>query len=413
VFAFLGHPPRPGVLLARAQRRTGLADFGGVPYESGLDALLRASKEEAQLSFFGRFAIGWDGVRFLSNLLQLRQAEIEAPEILAQPIECPIFITGLPRSGTTFLHQLLAQDPANRVSRVWQTIHPYPDAKADARHDRRRRRVARQLRMFQVLAPEIRSIHPINADSPQECSEITAHVFASLRFDTTYSVPSYRRWLDAAGHVVAYRFHKRFLQHLQYQAGGVGRWILKCPDHIFALDAIRAVYPDARFVFVHRDPLRVLPSVAHLTEVLRRPFSRSVDRAAIGREQSKRWLAGVQLMIGAADRQPFAEPIFHLHYRDLANDPGRAVEALYRHFGLNLTPEAASAIANTIEANPGGRYGASHAAFEDYGLDETVERERFTPYTSRFDIARELESPRRSPRRPPARDATAAPEPAD
>lgn len=412
MIAFPRHP-WPGVLIARARRRTGLADFGGAPFESGLNVLLRASMEEARLSYFGRFAIGWDGVRFLSNLLRLRQAEIEAPEILAQPIERPIFVTGLPRSGTTFLHQLLAHDPANRVPRVWQTIHPYPDAKSDARGDGRRRRVARQLRMFQVLAPEFRSIHPISADSPQECSEITAHLFASLRFDTTYSVPSYRRWLDDAGHFEAYRFHKRFLQHLQYQEGSAGRWVLKCPDHIFALEAIRDVYPDARFVFVHRDPLRVLPSVAHLTEVLRRPFSRSADRAAIAREQSERWLAGIRLMIGAADRQPFAEPIFHLHYRDLVKDPGRAVAALYRHFGLDFTPAAAAAIANAIEANPGGRYGASHAAFEDYGLDEAIERERFAPYTSRFEIVRELESSRRLPRRPPARGAAAAPEPAD
>src|SRR5208282_5355731 len=101
----------------------------------------------------------------------------------------------------------------------------------------------------------------IDANSPQECSEITAHLFSSLRFDTNYFVPSYRHWMDSTGHLAAYQFHRRFLQHLQHQAGGGGRWVLKCPDHVFALTAIRAVYPDARMVFVHRDPVRVLLSV--------------------------------------------------------------------------------------------------------------------------------------------------------
>ena len=147
-----------------------------------------------------------------------------APEILDQRVERPIFVAGLPRSGTTFLHSLLAQDRANLAPRVWQVIHPYPAYRPGGGPDRRPRQVDRQLRMFGMLAPEFRRLHPIKADSPQECSEITAHLFASLRFDTTYHIPRYRRWLDDTGHLDAYRFHKRFLQHLQHQAvvGGAG-----------------------------------------------------------------------------------------------------------------------------------------------------------------------------------------------
>jgi len=154
-------------------------------------------------------------------------ATAEASSNLARydGIERPIFIAGLPRSGTTFLHQLLAADEGNMVPRVWQLIHPYPTLGNDAKNDRRRSRVARQLRLFQVLAPGFRQMHPIGADSPQECSEITAHVFASSRFDTTYSVPSYRQWLDRKGHFDAFRFHKRFLQHLQHQTARSGCWV--------------------------------------------------------------------------------------------------------------------------------------------------------------------------------------------
>src|SRR4029078_9548194 len=119
-------------------------------------------------------------------------------------------IAGLPRSGTTFLHRLLALDTSNRVPRVWETIYPYPDLKPPGASDRRQQRVGRQLRMFSFLSPEFRRLHPVDADSPQECSEITSHIFASLRFDTTHKVPKYRNWLDTTGHINAYRFHKRF-----------------------------------------------------------------------------------------------------------------------------------------------------------------------------------------------------------
>jgi hypothetical protein len=407
-WSYAPRPLRAEHLIERARRRTGLADFGDVRFREGLERLLHACTEEAELSLFGHFGTRWDVVRFLSNLLRLRVAEAKAPEILEEPLARPIFITGLPRSGTTFLHQLLAEDEANRAPRVWETIHPYPDNRR--RHgDARQRQVSRQLRMFQLLAPEFRSIHPIGAYSPQECSEITAHVFASARFDTTYLIPSYQRWLDGTGHLDALRFHRRFLQHLQHQAGAPRRWVLKCPDHIFALGAIRAVYPDARFVFVHRDPFRVLVSVVRLAEVLRRPFIRHLDRLALGRQESGRWLAAAELMIAAADEEPFAEPICHIHHRDLVGNPLGAVERVYRHFGLTLAPAAAARIGRLVSANPNGGYGARRYRPEDYGLDAAAERERYARYISRFGIAAEAAAqgggatarfPAPAPRRP-------------
>jgi hypothetical protein len=370
-------------MIDMARSRTGLNEFGDAPFLVPLHNFLRACREEADLSLVGRVATRWDVVRFLSNLLRLHQEEARAPEILDQPIAKPIFISGLPRSGTTFLHSLLAEDPANLVPRVWQLIHPYPPQNGP---DLRLRRVSRQLRLFGVLAPDFRRMHPINAASPQECSEITAHVFASLRFDSTYDVPSYRKWLDETGHLDAYRFHRRFLQHLQYQTEAGRRWVLKCPDHVFALDAIRSVYPDAGLVFVHRDPLAVLLSVARLTETLRRPFTRSTDKAEIGRQDSDRWLTATELMIAAAQQQRFAEPIFHVHYLDLVNDPVGTVAALYRHFGDPLQPEAAARIGRLIAAKPNGGYGAHGSRLEEYGLDSALERERFARYMAHFGI---------------------------
>jgi hypothetical protein len=143
--------------------------------------LTRGGFEEGNLSLVGRIATRWDAVRFLSNLLRLCDEETRAPEIPDPPVARPIFIAGLPRSGTTFLHSLLAEDPANLVPRVWQLIHPYPPKNSAAGPDRRPRQVTRQLRLFALLAPDFRRMHPIDAGSPQECSEITAYVFASLR----------------------------------------------------------------------------------------------------------------------------------------------------------------------------------------------------------------------------------------
>ncbi len=379
-------------LIARARGRTGLVDFGGTPFEEPLQNFLRACREEGDLTLFGRLATRWDVVRFLSNLLRLRDEERQDPGILDQSIERPIFIAGLPRSGTTFLHTLLALDPANLIPRVWQLIHPYPLDEARSGPDLRPRRVARQLRMFGIIAHEVRRMHPIDADSPQECSEITAHVFASLRFDTTYHIPRYRRWLDETGHLDAYRFHKRFLQHLQHQSATAGHWVLKCPDHIFALSALRTVYPDACIVFVHRDPLAVLASVARLTEVLRRPFTRHVDKIEIGRQDSDRWLAATELMITAADERSSAEPIFHIHYRDLVGDPLRTVAALYRHFGRAFDPHAAARIGQLVAAKPNGGYGARRSRLEEYGLDPALERARYARYMQRFEIRPEQEA---------------------
>ncbi len=388
----LRRPLAPEPLLEDARRQAGLSDFGELDVEEPLRRLLGACASEAELSLFGRFATQWDAVRCLSNLLRLTAEETLAPEILREPIERPIFITGLPRSGTTFLHRLMLEDPANQAPRVWQTFYPYPSR---GRRDRRVRMVGRQLRGFELLAPEFRSLHPLEADSPQECCEITAHVFRSLRFDTTYCIPSYRRWLDADGHLPAYRFHRRFLQHLQRQQGR-GRWVLKCPDHLFALKELRIAYPDARMVFVHRDPVKVLLSLTQLTEVLRQPFSRRIDPRRIGREESARWYDGTLRMVQAAEDGLFAEPICHVHYLDLITDPVSTVEGVYSHFGLQLDAAAAERIAGAVAARPNGGYGQHRYRFEDHGLDAAAERDKFRGYMIQFGIEPEAGRPRRS-----------------
>jgi Sulfotransferase family len=374
-------------LLRTAQRRAGFADFGDKSWQQPLQVLLDSLVADASLSVVGRVAASWDVIRFAVNLLRLREAEMRSPAVLRQRIDRPVFITGLPRSGTTFLHRLLLADPANRAPLVWQTIYPYPLSDGP---DRRIAQVTRQLKAFERLAPEFRGLHPLFATSPQECSEITAHVFRSLRFDTTYEIPAYRQWLDADGHVPAYRFHKRFLQHLQHQdivAGqGTGRWILKCPDHVFALEAIRAVYPDARLVFVHRDPVSVLLSVAKLTEVIRAPFTRALDPKAIGQQESARWLEGARQMIRAERGADSDHPICHVHHLDLITDPMATIASVYRHVGLRLSEDAEARIERLISRQRNGGYAPHAYRFEDHGLDANNERAKFRDYMVQFGI---------------------------
>ena len=395
---FLGLLDRPldaDPLIQTARRQTGLSDFGDTAFIGPLTRLLEACSAESSLTIVGRSATKWDIVRFLSNLLIVQDAVVRCPEMIAAPIRQPIFITGLPRSGTTFLHRLMLSDPTNRAPTVWETIAPSPIA---GTRERRIARVARQLKAFEWLAPEFRALHPLEATSPQECSEITAHVFRSLRFDTNYHIPSYRNWLDAdvARHLPAYRFHKQFLQFLQHQDGQPPpRWVLKCPEHLFALQAILAVYPDARLVFVHRDPVKVLLSQARLTEVLRRPFTRRLDPRTLGTDESRRWLDGTSRMMAVGDDAGCLEPVCHVHHMDLISDPVSTVEAVYRHFGMTMEPAMATAIDNYVAAKPRGGYGEHSYHFEDHGLDEHEERAKFRPYMVRFGVTAETAPPRR------------------
>lgn len=374
--------------------------LAGEDIEAPLRALLHAYKAEAGLTALGRLAARWDIERCLTNLRRLRAEERRRPAILDEPIEAPLFIMGLPRSANTFLHGLLAEDPANQVLHSWQAIYPYPLAEGGSDGDIRAKRVDRQLRIFSLLTPEIRSVHPIDAWSPQECTEITAQVFQSARFDSTHDVPSYRRWLDERGHRAAYRFHKRFLQHLQDQdrreranGGAVPRprrWILKSPDHIFALDTVRAVYPDARIVFMHRDPVKVLASVARLTEILRAPFSERIDRQRIGRQTIADWTTGAAKMIEVSrDERPPAAPIFHLHYRDVVAQPLEAIRRLYRHFDMPLGEAAVVRMSRRIDAKPDGGYGQNVYSPDQYGIAPDDVRQRFRPYMSHFGVAEE------------------------
>jgi len=376
---FLLPDSKPEKLIAAAKANP---DAGA---RAGLARLLESIEAESDLALFGRLALHWDMRRLLENAQLVADAHRDNPALAQREIEAPIFILGLPRSGTSYLHSLMAEDPDNLVPRNWQTMFPAPRPKNfDPAQDKNARMVDRQFALFAGMAPGFEDMHPTSADSPQECSEITAHVFQSLRFDTTHRVPGYFAWLEAHGHDAALEYHKKFLQFLQQ--GLTGRWVLKCPDHTFTLDAILRAYPDARFVIVHRDPIAVLGSVAHLTEVLRKPFLKNIDQAEIGAQVAERWTQGANLLLEFDRREDVpAERKYHLHYNELTAAPLAAIARIYAQFGLSPADGAFAAMSRVIEAKPQGGY-AKHAPYrlDAFKLNLPALTAAFAPYVTEY-----------------------------
>jgi Sulfotransferase family len=380
----------PERLIAEAAKGTRLdaKTFSDPHLIEALGALTSSLHKEASLSPFGRLAARWDLKRMLSTLLILADTEREDPGILTRPLAPPIFITGLPRSGTTFLHGLLAEDPLNRAPRIWEAIYPHPEHRA-AEFGAGRMKVELQLRIFNRLSPGIRNLHPIEADAPEECIEITSQVFRSPRYDDVYRAPSYRAWLDASGFDEGYQFLARFLRHLQGPGEAPRRWILKSPEHVFSIDALTRVFPDAMLVFVHRDPGHVLVSAARLTELLRTPFTTAIDRREIGRKVTDYWQDGMQRMVKVTDDVsfPLRSRLVHVQYRSLVSDPIGTIAQIHDAFGLEFSQAAREAMSAKVARAPNGGYGANRYLPEEFGIDPERERERACTYIERFGIA--------------------------
>src|SRR5690606_24418333 len=270
-----------------ARRRTGLAEFGDWAFEEPLERLLESYRREARLTTLGRITVREMIVSLLENLLYMEAERAADPTIESRTITAPVFIIGLPRTGTTLLHNLMAEDAENRVPLTWEVMFP---ARPAAIGDERmlRDKTAARLAWANRLAPEVKRIHPIAPDLPQECIAITANVFMSIQFHTTHDVPSYEDWFERSGQALAYDFHYRFLQHLDARRPGK-RWVLKAPGHLFALDALLERYPDAKIIQTHRDPLRVMASMASHATVLRKAFSDRADPTAIAADWTRRW----------------------------------------------------------------------------------------------------------------------------
>ncbi len=374
-------------LLDKACAQTGLDDFGDDSFREAMRVLFRAYETEAELSFVGRICVREDSVRLLKNRLRLVADRRRHPGIATEVIRRPLFITGLPRSGTTFLHALLAQDPAHRAPQVWEVMHPSPPPeKASYATDARIATTARELKWLDLLMPDFETVHLIDARLPQECIAITSHDFRSYTFESMYTVPSYRAWHDRQDKRPVYEFHRDFLQHLQWRCPGQ-RWVLKAPSHLLALEALLQVYPDAGIILTHRDPLKVLASCASFTEVLRRGFSDHIDKASLAQEVLQRWVEGAGLAVKYRQAQgDLHQQLFDVHYVELLRDPMSMVRRIYRFFDLELSGAAETAMERFLLANPKNKGGVHRYSLEEFELNPETERRRFQFYVDFFGI---------------------------
>jgi hypothetical protein len=390
-------PPAPRLLgldverlLGAAARRTGLSDFGDGAFRAPLARLISSLEHEARLTFFGRVAARIEIGSMLENRLRLERDRARHPAIAREEVRRPLVITGLPRTGSTFLHGLLAQDPANRVPRHWELRFPSPPPeRATYDTDPRIARAARQIRWFFRLAPGFRKIHPVGARLPEECVVVLSHSFLSFEFSSNWYVPSYQTWLERQDLRPAYRCHRRFLQHLQWRCAG-DRWLLKAPPHLPGLSALFATYPDAHVVVTHRDPLEVVASVASLHVALRRAFGRGVDPHAVGPEVSRMLAGDIRRGFAARDagcgpREQFCD----VWYTQLMADPLAVVRRIYRRFDLPLSPATEARMRDYVASHPKDAHGAHVYSLAQFGLDPETERERYRPYWDRWREPRE------------------------
>ena len=372
-------------LMATARRRTGLREIGDWAITEPLERLLESYRHEARLTALGRLTVRELVVGLLENLLYLEAERSASPAIADERIEAPTFIIGLPRTGTTLLHNLMSQDSANRVPRTWEVMYParFPNTPDGIR--KAHELTSSVLTWTDRLVPQFRKIHPMAPDLPQECIAITALVFMSIQFHTTHDVRSYEDWFERDSQRLAYAFHRRLLQHLQARRPG-HRWVLKAPGHLFALEALLAEYPDARIVQTHRDPLRVMASMASHATVLRRAFSDRADPETIAADWSSRWGRALEGFLQVRDRSD-ASRFLDVAYDEIEAEPLETVRRIYEFLGRPLSPHAETTMRSFLDANPKNKHGVHRYSLGQYGLDRDRELARFGDYCARFDIA--------------------------
>jgi hypothetical protein len=377
-------------LLSAARAETKLSDFGPDSYQAGLRVLLDSLERDAKLNAFGRYFARRQLQELLATRLRLVDWRKRNPEVEKQEIVRPLFVLGLPRTGTTLLYSLLALDPAHRSPLSWEVDDPCPPAEASSyERDPRIERSEWRFAQLRQLARGIQAIHPVGAALPQECIVITASEFASIRFEMCFDVATYQDWLLEAELTGCYAWHKRFLQHMQSRFAKQ-RWVLKSPGHLGSIDSLLAAYPDALIVQTHRDPRRVVPSVSSLEWTLRQIASDELSPHALGRQQLRAWSKTLERGTRARARHAArAAQFLDLHFHEIAADAIGCVRRVYAHFGLALSSEFEQRMREYAAAHPREEHGAHRYSLEGFGLSAREVDDAFAEYVERFEVRRE------------------------
>lgn len=385
-------PINPASLLETAVANAGgLNNFGDEDWREPFEVVVKAIEQEAELSLMGRIMARSDLLNWLENRLLVEETYRLHPEIEDELIEAPVFITGLPRSGTSILFELLARDEQVRVPQSWEAMFPCPPPEQESyHHDPRITLADQRLTQWNRVAPEYQSMHEMGATIPCECLSLMNHSFISDQLRSIHQVPSYDQWLAKADLTPAYRYHKRLLKLLQWRCPG--RWLLKAPSHMGSLDTLLQTYPDARIVQTHRDPIVAMASVTNLLGTIYWMRSDKVfDSTAFGElMMAKATAKRLEHVMEQCERGIIpVQQIYHSSYQQLLEHPMVAIEAFYDFFKLPLSDKSRAAMQAYLDQKPKGKFG-SHQYSVDSASEIAASRKLFQRYQNFYQVNNEI-----------------------
>ena len=370
-------------LIEMARKATGLERFDSESFREGLEILVaEVNAQGVPDPLRPRFEGAVVGM--LANRLKSTAYLDSRPELLQRPIERPVFVFGIPRTGTTLLSNLLAADPARRSPLTWEIDDPTPPAtSATLRSDPRALARLEQERQMLAANPDMGKYYRNSAVYPNECMFFMASDFKGLMWESRGKLPNYRDWLLSTDMTSAYMYHKRFLQLLQAEAPGV--WNLKMPSHALWIDTLLKIYPDARLVWTHRDPLTATSSFCSLITLGHRGSIGRVDTAWIAEDMPYQAVLHAERIMDSRDRLG-EDRIIDVHYADLMRQPIETMRKLYAALGDDFTPEAETSMQTWIDDNPQGKFGRHEYKLAEFGLTPEGVRGTFERYLSRYDV---------------------------
>jgi len=367
-----------------AREATGLDDFGSQYYREGLERTVEALNTEADLNDMGRVIQHATISNALIQRLKIEDTYRQHPEIDDEVVGGPVFVIGLPRTGTTALSQLVAADPQFRSLRMWESQAPTPPPEAATQHtDPRIAQAEAGLEMLNNMFPLMKTLYNSEPTAATECQDLMGMSFRTFHFDGVVRVPSYLAWLMDCDMRETYTFHRRVLKLLQWHCPPV-LWHLKTPVHMFALDALVEAYPNAKFMWSHRDPAMVMGSVCSLIQYVRSWSSDRDDPEELGAEQLDSWAEAVRRAMDFRERageERFADVAF----ADLQTDPVPALAAAYSSLGLTFTDATLRSVEQWAGEHRAGGRGAHDYDLAEYGLTPEGVRDRFAEYLATYD----------------------------
>lgn len=376
-------------VVADARNVDGLSDFGDDSYREPLEKLLWSLEHEAQLNAIGRPVLRQRVVDILSTRLRVQAYLERYPEIREEQILEPLVIVGLPRTGTTMLHRTIAADPRMYAPLWYEVRFPCPALDWDftAQGDHRIVEAKAEVRAMVDANPELLAIHPMDAMGPDEDIMLLEQSFYSFNMQAFANIPSFDAWIEAQDHTAGYEYFRLLLQFLQWQKKRSGqpgeRWALKAPHHLHYMDLVFKVFPDARVVQSHRDPVETIPSLASLIAGVWVIYSDVADPKEVGSQWARKFARGMAHTM--AVREQLGEGRFlDLWFRDTVSQPLEEIRKIYDFLGMRLTPEASAEMSQWQEFNRRELRPPHEYTLGEFGFTEEALKRQFRAYRERF-----------------------------